>query len=250
MHLDALQWTLLAVGAVFVGLSKSGIPGVGILVVGVFANVLPAKLATGMVLPLLIVGDIAAVATYLKHTQWRHVFRLFPWTAVGVVAGYFALDHMTNRQVAVAIGVILLFMLALHVWRSRKRAAAVLEREMVEHGAWFAPFMGVLAGFTTQMANAAGPVMILYLLAMRLKKMDFLGTSAVYFFALNLFKVPFMIDLGLINRESLVVNAWLAPAVLAGSLAGRLIATRVPQRLFERLALGLTFIAALKLLWG
>jgi uncharacterized membrane protein YfcA len=110
--------------------------------------------------------------------------------------------------------------------------------------------MGVFAGFTTQMANAAGPVMILYLLAMRLPKMHFLGTSAVYFFALNLFKLPFMIQLGLIDGGSLVVNAWLAPAVLAGSIVGRLVASRVPQKLFERLALGLTFVAALKLLWG
>ncbi len=250
MTFEPWQWLLLVIAAMVVGLSKSGIPGVGILVVGIFSNLIPAKLATGIVLPLLIVGDIAAVSAYLKHTQWRHVLRLFPWTAIGVVAGYFALDRMTNREVAVAIGLILLLMLAVHLWRNHKLSAGQLEREMAEHGAWFAPVMGVLAGFTTQMANAAGPVMILYLLAMRLKKMDFLGTSAVYFFTLNLFKVPFMIHLGLINTESLVVNAWLAPAVLAGSVVGRLIATRVPQRLFERLALGLTFLAALKLLWG
>ncbi|WP_442887677.1 sulfite exporter TauE/SafE family protein [Congregicoccus parvus] len=250
MTFEPWEWALLAVGAAFVGLSKSGIPGVGILVVGIFSNILPPKLATGMVLPLLLVGDVAAVATYLKHTQWRHVLRLFPWTAIGVVAGWFALGHMSDRSVGVAIGAILLFMLGLHAWRSRRTAAEKLEREVVAHGAWFAPFMGVFAGFTTQMANAAGPVMILYLLAMRLPKMHFLGTSAVYFFALNLFKLPFMIQLGLIDGGSVVVNAWLAPAVLAGSIVGRLVATRVPQKLFERLALGLTFVAALKLLLG
>ncbi|HEX9785531.1 MAG TPA: sulfite exporter TauE/SafE family protein [Opitutaceae bacterium] len=250
MSFEPWQWSLLVIAASFVGLSKSGIPGVGILVVGIFSNILPAKLATGMVLPLLIVGDVAAVATYIKHTQWRHVLRLFPWTAVGVVAGYFALGHMSNREVAVAIGAILLVMLGLHLVRRRRAAAVKLEQEMTEHGIWFAPFMGILAGFTTQMANAAGPVMILYLLAMRLPKMDFLGTSAVYFFALNLFKVPFMMNLGLINAESIVINLWLAPAVIVGSFAGKTLATRLPQQLFERLALALTFLAAVKLLWG
>lgn len=244
------QWALLALAASFVGLSKSGIPGVGILVVGIFSNLLPAKLATGMVLPLLIVGDIAAVKTYRQHTQWRHVWRLFPWTGAGVLAGWFALDWMSNRDVAIAIGVILLAMLALHLWRGRKEAAEKLERELVAHGPWFAPLIGVLAGFTTMIANAAGPLMILYLLAMRLPKMEFLGTGAVYFFALNLFKVPFMIDRGLITTDSLVINFWLAPAVIVGSIAGRMLAWRIPQKLFERLALGLTFLAAVKLLWG
>lgn len=250
MTFEPWQWALLALAASFIGLSKSGIPGVGILVVGIFTNLIPAKQATGMVLPLLVVGDIAAVLSYRQHTQWKHVFRLFPWTALGVVAGYFAIGSMSNRQVAIAIGVILVIMLALHAWRNRKEMSAKLEAGIVAHGAWFAPFIGIFAGFTTLIANAAGPVMILYLLAMRLPKVEFLGTAAVYFFALNLFKIPFIADRGLITADSLSINLWLAPAVVAGSIVGRLVATRIPQKLFERLALGLTLLAAIKLLIG
>jgi len=246
---EAWQWVLLVVGAATVGLSKSGIPGLGILFVAIIQIVLPGKAATGLMLPLLIVGDVFAVLTYRRHTEWHHVLRLFPWTAAGVVAGYFALRVIDNRQTTILIGVILLGMLALHVWRNRKSAAEKMEKEVAEHATWFAPLSGVLAGFTTQIANAAGPVMILYLLAMRLPKMAFLGTAAVFFMALNLFKVPFMIDLDMVTRDSLVVNLWLAPAVVAGSYGGRALAGRIPQKLFERLALVLTLAAAIKLLW-
>ena len=250
MTFEPWQWALLALGSLTVGLSKSGIPGLGILFVALIQIVMPGKAATGLMLPLLIVGDVFAVATYRQHTQWRHVFRLFPWTAVGVVAGYFALEAVDNRQATILIGGILFAMLAMHLWRSRKNAAQRMEQEVVEHAVWFAPMTGILAGFTTQVANAAGPVMILYLLAMRLPKMDFLGTAAVFFMALNLFKIPFMVDLGMITTDGLIVNAWLAPAVIVGSLLGRALAGRIPQKLFERLALVLTFAAAAKLLWS
>jgi hypothetical protein len=249
MTFSPLEWSALAVGALLVGLSKSGIPGIGILSVAIFTNLLPAKASTGLVLPLLIVGDIVAVATYRQHTIWKHVWKLFPWTAAGVIAGYFALEHVDDRQAKILIGVILLLMLGVHLWRTRKPRAEKLEHAVEEHALWFAPFTGIMAGFTTQVANAAGPVMIIYLLAMRLPKMEFLGTGAVFFMLLNWFKVPFMVHLDMITGGSVIVNLWLAPAVVAGALLGRIVAMRIPQRLFEQVALALTFVAAGKLLW-
>jgi hypothetical protein len=243
------EWTALAVGALLVGLSKSGIPGIGILAIAIFTNLLPAKASTGLVLPLLIVGDLVAVATYRQHTVWKHVWKLFPWTAAGVVAGYFALEHIDDRQAKLLIAVILFLMLGLHLWRNRQSEAQKIEAAVTEHARWFAPFTGIMAGFTTQVANAAGPVMIIYLLAMRLPKLEFLGTAAVFFMALNWFKVPFMVHLDMISTESIIVNLWLAPAVVGGALVGRAVAMRVPQKLFEQLALALTFVAAGKLLW-
>jgi len=241
------HWAVLAAGAMLVGLSKSGIPGIGILAVAVFQWIIPPKEATGLVLPLLLVGDIAAVATYREHTQWRHVFRLFPWTAAGVVLGYVVFSRIDDRAASLLIGAILLLMLALHLWRKWTTGEQRLEHGIETHGAWFAPLIGVGAGFTTLIANAAGPLMILYLLAMGLPKMKFLGTSAVYFFLLNLFKVPFMAHLGAINGPSLEVNLWLAPAVLAGSWLGRVVAGRVSQRAFEWIALALTFVSAMRM---
>jgi uncharacterized membrane protein YfcA len=91
--------------------------------------------------------------------------------------------------------------------------------------------------------------MAIYLVAMRLPKMQFVGTAAVFFMALNLFKVPFMAGLGLITVQSLKLNLMLAPAVLSGALAGRWLLVRINQRLFERLVLILSAVAGILLIF-
>jgi uncharacterized membrane protein YfcA len=113
---------------------------------------------------------------------------------------------------------------------------------------WLAPLTGITAGFTTMVANAAGPVMVLYLLAMRLPKLLFVGTAAWYFLLLNLFKTPFSASLGLINPASLGISLALGPFAMLGALVGRPIVEHLNQRLFELIALTLTLVAALMML--
>jgi uncharacterized membrane protein YfcA len=237
------EWALAIVAALIVGISKAGIGGLGMLAVVIFAQLMPAKQATGMVLPLLCFGDIVGAAVYRKHAKWQHILRLFPWTAAGVLLGYFALDLVNERQARLLIGGIILSLVVMHFVRRR------VSGHEAEHGSWFPPTIGVLAGFTTLVANAAGPLMAVYMLAMRLPKMDFVGTGAVFFLLLNLFKVPFMVHLGLINSESFTLNLILAPLVLAGAWFGRKLVMRIDQRAFENIALTLSVIAGLKLLF-
>ncbi len=241
--LDGWQWGIAALAAVVVGVSKSGIGGLGMLAVVLFAQILPAKQATGMVLPLLCFGDVVGATYYRKHANWHHLWRLFPWTAAGVVIGYFALDVIDDRQARVLIGGIVLGLVAMHLIRRR------FAGHEAEHGAWFAPTIGVLAGFTTLVANAAGPLMAVYMLAMRLPKLDYVGTGAVFFLLLNLFKVPFMVHLGLINAASFSLNLTLVPLVFAGAWVGRKLIVRIEQETFENLALGLSLLAGVRLLF-
>lgn len=243
MQLDHWQWFLAAFAALIVGISKAGIGGLGMLAVAIFAQIMPAKQATGVVLPLLCVGDIVATAIYRQHAKWPHIWRLFPWTASGVIIGYFALDRINEQQARWLIGGILLALAVMHIVRRQ------VYGQEAEHGAWFAPTLGLLAGFTTLVANAAGPLMAVYMLAMRLPKMDFVGTGAVYFLIMNFFKVPFMVNLGLINAQSFSLNLWLAPVVVAGAWFGRKLVAKIDQRAFENIALALSVIAGLNLLY-
>src|SRR5687767_11554450 len=119
MHFDSWQWTLAVVAALIVGISKAGIGGLGMLAVVIFAQLMPAKQATGMVLPLLCFGDIVAAASYRQHAKWHHIGRLFPWTAAGVVLGYFALDLVNERQARLLIGGIILALVVMHFVRRR-----------------------------------------------------------------------------------------------------------------------------------
>jgi uncharacterized protein len=243
--LSSWQWFLLAVAAFSSGLSKTGIIGLGILPVALFANVLPARESTGALLPLLLCGDVFGVTFYRKHASWPHLWRLFPWVIVGVVAGYFTMGRVTDLQVRRMIGAILLIMLALQWWRRQYGDFA----ERLPHSAWFAAMMGILAGFATMMANAAGPVMTIYLLAIGLPKMVFLGTAAWFFLLVNAFKVPFSVKLGLISPSSLVMDAILIVPLIPGALLGPRILQHLNQRTFENMALVLTLAGAVRLLW-
>jgi len=246
MTFDTLQWVCAIAGALMVGISKTGISGLSILAVALFAYVFPSsKQASGLVLPLLIFADVIAVFSYRAHAQWRHIWRVFPWTALGVVIGFMALGRISDRTTRWLIGGIILALTVLSYWRRRQGAGNRADGTL--H--WSAAiFVGVLAGFVTLIANAAGPLMAVYLISMRLPKMHYVGTAAVFFMLLNLFKVPFMAVLGLITPSSFAFNLYLLPAVLAGTLIGRWLLKRIDQRVFESLVLALSAIAGLLLL--
>jgi uncharacterized protein len=247
MTFGPLQWIFAALGAFMVGVSKSGITGLSILSVALFTHIFPSsKQASGIVLPLLIFGDCVAVLAYRRHTQWRFLSRLFPFTAAGVVLGYFALGAVSDRHARLMIGVIIVALAALSYLRRFRSAQSETQ---TRHYSWvFAAAVGVTAGFITLIANAAGPLLAIYLVSMRLPKLEYVGTAAVFFMCLNLFKVPFMVSLGLITVHSFGFNLLLAPAVVLGAFAGRWLVIRVNQSLFEKMVLLLSAIGGVLLL--
>lgn len=245
MNLELWQWGLLALGAFFTGLSKTGVPGLGVLTVALFANAMEARISTGALLPLLLCADLFGVAMYRKHASWPHLWKLLPSVVVGVIAGYFALGRISNTQVERLIGGILLVMVAVHLWRQRDPNA----KAHFPHSIWATSLTGVLAGFTTMVANAAGPVMMLYLLAIGLPKLAFVGTGAWFFMLVNAFKVPFSVNLGLITPTSLLLDAILIIPMVPGALLGPFVLARMNQKVFETIALALTVLAAIRLVW-
>jgi uncharacterized membrane protein YfcA len=243
MGLDLAGWAVLALCAVMVGISKTGIPGFGILFVPLMAMVYPAKQSTGLILGILILGDIFAVSYYHRSALWGHIVRLIPATLVGIVAGYFVMKVISDAQLKPIIGVIVVGMLAVNWWRHRKGQ----DEAEVPTQWWFAVVMGFLAGLTTMMANAAGPVMIVYLLAMRLPKVEFVGTSAWFFFIVNWLKVPFSLQLGLITVESIKLGFLMLPFIILGAVLGIVALKKMPQRVFEVTIQVLALAAAIKL---
>jgi uncharacterized protein len=247
MITDPWLWACALLGAFMIGVSKAGITGLSILSIALFTQVFPSsKQASGLILPLLIFGDCVAVLAYRKHTQWHFLRRLFPWTALGVFLGYLTLGRISDHTAKSMIGGIILMLVAMSCWR-RYGSTADATRAVRIHWA-LAALIGMVAGFITLIANAAGPLMAIYLVAMRLPKMEYVGTAAVFFMLLNLFKVPFMVDLGLITAHSFGLNLALAPAVVIGSFAGRWLLIRINQALFEKLVLGLSAIGGIALL--
>ena len=242
--LDTVGWMLLGGGALMVGFAKTAFGGAGALAAVCFAAALPTRESTGALLPLLIAGDLLALALYRRHCQWATLWRLVPGVVPGVVLGAWFVAKADDQVMRLAIGTILLVM---SLWQLAERRTG--PRDAPPHlGPVAVALVGVLAGFTTMTANAGGPVMTLYLLASGMLMLEMLGTGAWFFFVVNLLKLPFSAGLDLISPASLVTDAVLVPVMLLGGGLGVLLVRRIGQLTFERGALGLSAVAAALLL--
>ena len=246
--LNLTQWQLVAVAccSCLVGFTKTGVPGMGILVVPTLATIFPAGPSTGILLPMLIMGDVMAVGYYRRKAIWPLVFKPLLWATVGIVGAYAAMKFFEPSDTALkrTIAIIVLLILFLGAWLKRHSQSLRLPSAW-----WFAAAVGVFGGFATMAANAAGPIWIIYLLALGLNKGEFLGTNAWIFLILNLFKVPFSWGLGFMTPESLVFNLKMLPFVLAGAVLGVFTAGIMPQKLFDRLAWLFAIAGSIKLLF-
>lgn len=245
IELAPIAWAALAVSALVIGISKTALPGGSILAIALFATVLPARTSTAAMLLLLIVGDIFALLTYRRHAHWPTIIRLAPAVVAGLLLGFAFLAFGDDSIVRRAIGVILLVMITITLWRRRSSAAS----EALTNKRGLAGVYGSVAGFTTMVANAGGPPMSMYFLATRAPVKVFLGTAAWFFAIVNLIKVPFLVGIGLIDVPVLLMDAVLAPLVIVGALIGIRLASRIPQALFDRIVIVLTVLGAISLLF-
>ncbi|MFJ6429065.1 MULTISPECIES: sulfite exporter TauE/SafE family protein [Microbacterium] len=245
--LDPWAWAALAVAAAVIGISKTALPGGSILAIALFAAVLPARTSTAATLLLLMVGDLFALFAYRRHAHWPTLLRLAPAVIAGLLVGFAFLALAGDGVVRRAIGVILLLMIAVTLWR-RWRQSRADTASPPSSGILLAGAYGTLGGFTTMVANAGGPVMSMYFLATRTPVQVFLGTSAWFFAIINVIKVPFLAGLGLFEPPVLLMDAVLAPLVVVGALLGLRVARRMNQRVFDRIVIALTIVGAVYLL--
>ncbi len=242
-HLSHAQWIAAVIASIGVGISKAGFSGFSLLHVLIFAWLFGARGSTGVVLPLLIFGDLSAVRTFHTHAQWRYIRRMLPPACIGVVIGALVMSRLNDAAYKPILGWIILALAALHLLRSARPHMF----GAVPHSIGFAWTMGLIAGAMTMMANAAGPIFTLYALAVGLPKFELVGTGAWFFFIMNLIKVPFSVGLGLIQAPTLLLNLVLLPPILVGAAIGRRLTQLVPQELFNRLLLIFAAVAALRL---
>jgi uncharacterized membrane protein YfcA len=225
LDLDSIGLIVVAFCAVLVGISKTGIPGVGVLIVPLMALVIPARKSTGLLLGILILADVFAIIYHRRNAKWGHVLSLLPPAFAGIVAGYFGLRIVDDQQLKPIIGGIVLVMLGISYWRKRIRGEDI----SIPTEWWFAVGLGFIA--------------------MRLPKVEFVGTSAWFFFIVNWLKVPFSANLNLMTVDSVKLNLMMLPCILVGAVVGIFFLRRIPQKVFNAVVQILAVAAAIKLLF-
>ena len=242
---DPSVYALALLAALCIGLSKAGFSGISMVSVVLLADIYGSKASVGLALPLLIAADLMAYPAFLKHGSWRPVWKLLGPALLGIAAGWWVLGGISEITARRVIGGCVLLMVALQVFR--RWQAAGFDRMAGSQG--FGLGAGVLGGFATMLANAAGPVIQLYLMARRVPKMELIGIGARFFLLINLIKVPLNARLALITPESLLENLKLLPAVAVGILGGKWLLQHVPQVAFEWMIVVFSTLAGLRMVF-
>lgn len=236
-------WAFAITAAFIVGLSKAGIKGITILNVTLMALAFEAKASTGLVVPLLIVGDIIAVVYYHRHANWWYIVRFLPWVVVGILLGVYLGNDLDEGVFKIYMAVIILVSVAMMYWWDRRKSTSVPTHWL------FAGLVGTLAGITTMIGNLGGPFSNLYFLAMRVRKNEFIGTAAWLFLIINLIKLPFHIFVWeTINADTLLFNLKLVPGILLGMVVGVRLIKIIKDDFYRKMILVLTALGAVMIM--
>ena len=238
------SFLLAGVAAFLMGLSKSGLKGLSIFNVTLMALAFGAKSSTGLIMPLLIVGDIFAVLYYNRHTQWKYILKFLPWMIGGILVGVFIGKDLPEQSFKLGMVAVILISLGILIWWERRKSNTVPQH-------WsFAGFIGIVAGVCTMIGNLAGAFTNLYFLALRLPKNEFVGTAAWLFFITNLFKLPFHIWVWeTITPQTLIMDLKLLPIILLGLILGVKLVKMISEKSYRKFIIGVTAIGALIILF-
>ena len=243
-EVSVLDWFLAFTAIFLLGISKSGLKGLSIFNVTLLALAFGARESTGILMPLLLVGDVFAVLYYNRHTQWKYILRFLPWMIIGILIGVFLGKDLPETQFKIGMVIVIFVSLGvLFYWDRRK------SKKVPTH--WtFAGGVGILAGICTMIGNLAGAFSNIFFLAMRLPKNEFVGTAAWLFLITNFFKLPFHIWVWkTISFETIVINLKLLPAILVGLAIGVRIVRRINEKQYRRFILVVTAIGAVAILF-
>jgi uncharacterized membrane protein YfcA len=245
LDFSTLEWLIVIGCAISIGFNKTSGIGVAILFVPLVASIMPARLSVGFILPMLCMSDVIALSYWWRQVRWPLLAQLLPWALVGITLGFFCLSRIDDKLLMTVIAAIILVMIALTTWRNSRFNSPL----SIPTRWWFAAFMGILTGTASTLANSAGPIMVIYLLSLRLDKKAFVSTHLGCFWILNLIKVPLYLHLDLINLPSFLTDLALLPALAAGALLGIALVHRINQKTFNVIVSIMTVLAALYLIF-
>jgi uncharacterized membrane protein YfcA len=208
-----------------------------------------SETALGLLLPMLILGDLIAVYQYRKLFSLSIVRHLLPGTLVGVILGGLMLwwfhqqREIVGALIRIEIGIESILLVGLHWWRIVRGMQQYLMPEPFR-----SHLTGAFAAVSSTLAHAAGPIVAMYLLPLQLDRQLFVGTCAIYFFILNTAKIPVYVASGQFQHAELSFTMKFIPLVIVGALAGFWMNRRMNDRVFTKIVYAVTFILGIYIL--
>ncbi len=239
-----IQWSLIFLCAILVGMSKVGVPGVIMVVVPVLAIIFGGKASTGILLPMLMMADLFGVGYYHRHAEWKYLWKMLPWAFLGIGIALLVGEVINDEWFKNIIAILVFICIALMIWKDRQK-----ERNLFPDTWWFAATMGVLGGFATMIGNVAGPIFAIYLLAMHLPKNSFIGTGAWFFLIINFSKFPLHIFVWkTISWDSLKLDIIALPGIALGAFLGIWLVKKINDKAYRTFVFIVTALSAFLLL--
>ena len=254
-------WTyiLTAFAAVMImAVSKGGFGGgVGIISVPMMFYVAPTQFVLGLWVPVLVVADLATIHQYPKEWNPRAFFRLAPGVMLGIILvttlvhSINPLEHSPEEKkldhfLRVGCGVVSLAFVALQLRPKR----ADTENDEPWEPSWAVSLpTGLIAGITTMIANAAGPIVTMFFLPQKMEKRVFVGTCGRFYFIFNSIKIPFAMYCGWTSRTTLKFGAWMMVVGPVGVVLGRWLNNHLSAKWFEALVRFSLVFAGAKLIY-
>jgi uncharacterized membrane protein YfcA len=238
---DPVFFICAAVAAMFIGLSKGGVPMIGMLGVPVLALVISPLTAAALLLPIYVVTDMFGLWAYRRQFSGRNLAILAPAAIVGIGFGWATASMVSEETVTLLVGAIGLAYCA-DLWRKRHRDLPPRRADVPRGLMW-----GAITGFTSFVSHSGAPPYQMYVMPQRLSKLVFAGTSTILFAIINAVKLLPYWQLGQLNVENLRTAALLVPVGVAATLAGVRIVRITPEETFFRLVTGGLFVVSVKL---
>ena len=239
------EYILFYTCAVLIGMSKTGIQGIGTLSVPILAFLFGAKTSTGVLLPILCLADLMAVVYYRREFRIRNIISLLPWTVAGLGIALVVGNHIPSSGFRVLMAVCIFLGLIVLFWSERKANIG-----SVTSSRFYAPFFGLMVGFSKMIGNAAGPIVTVYLLSMRLPKIAFVSTGAWFVMIVNMLKMPLQIWVwDNLDIPTLLLGLSTLPFLAIGAVIGIKLVKIIPEKQFRQVMIILTVIATLMLLY-
>jgi uncharacterized membrane protein YfcA len=242
-----IDWTFYAAAApavVLLGLSKSGLSGLGALAVPILALSISPIQAAAITLPIMVAQDWVGVYAFRREVDKRNLVILLPAALIGVGLAFAFAARVSEDVVRLAIGLVSVGFVAITLVRDRRLAANPARADVAPGLFW-----GALSGFASFVSHAGGPPFLVYTMPQRLAAPVFAGTSVLFFAAVNLMKVPPYMMLGQFTRANLFSSLTLLPLAIVSTLLGVWLVRRVPADRFYNLVLAVTFGLGVKLIY-